>query len=189
MLCAVLRRTASLYIGSLVPETPQHCFLWLLLLILIPTRMSNYFHCRLWDEIIYPFPNFSGWTGIWEWISNFFPHFTVHVITYPCRGPSCREATHLYSSVLSVIAQLSKVIFLSLCDRDIWMKTRPRIKPRTRRTLQANVVCCSILRRGINRNRKIKLNVMTWCWLDPHFHFLIFFFFFSVNYFQWQAWT
>ena len=21
---------------------------------------------------------------IWEWISNFMPHFTVHVIAYPC---------------------------------------------------------------------------------------------------------
>ena len=31
----------------------------------------------------YPFPNFHGCNG-WEWISNFFPHFTGHVITYPC---------------------------------------------------------------------------------------------------------
>ena len=37
----------------------------------------------MWDEIIYPFPNFNGATiEIWEWISNFIPHITEHVITY-----------------------------------------------------------------------------------------------------------
>ena len=31
------------------------------------------------------FPNFNGATfEVWEWISNFIPHFTVPVITYPC---------------------------------------------------------------------------------------------------------
>ena len=30
------------------------------------------------DGITDPFPNF------WEWISHFIPHFTGHVITYPC---------------------------------------------------------------------------------------------------------
>ena len=33
----------------------------------------------------YPFINFNGATfEVWEWISNFIPHFTGHVITYPC---------------------------------------------------------------------------------------------------------
>ena len=37
----------------------------------------------MWDEITYPFPNFKGGTvEVWEWISNFIPHFTMHVITY-----------------------------------------------------------------------------------------------------------
>ena len=36
------------------------------------------------DEIPYPFPNFNGVTvEVWEWISNFMPYFTGHVITYP----------------------------------------------------------------------------------------------------------
>ena len=40
----------------------------------------------VWDEISYPFPNFNGSTvEVWEWISNFIPHFIVHVITYPRR--------------------------------------------------------------------------------------------------------
>ena len=35
------------------------------------------------DEITYPFPNFNGATiEIWEWLSNFIPYFTVHMITY-----------------------------------------------------------------------------------------------------------
>ena len=39
----------------------------------------------MWDEITYPFPNFEGATvEVWEWISYFIPHFTEHVITYPC---------------------------------------------------------------------------------------------------------
>ena len=31
---------------------------------------------EVWDEITWPFPNFSGATvKIWEWISSFIPHF------------------------------------------------------------------------------------------------------------------
>ena len=50
-----------------------------------PTWISNYIHYNVWDEIIYPFPNLNGSTvEVWEWINNFTPHFTEHVITYPC---------------------------------------------------------------------------------------------------------
>ena len=39
----------------------------------------------MWGENTYPFPNFSGCTvEVWKWINNFIPHFTVHVIIYPC---------------------------------------------------------------------------------------------------------
>ena len=41
---------------------------------------------KVWDEIIYPFPNFNGGTvDVWEWKSNFIPHFITDVITYPCK--------------------------------------------------------------------------------------------------------
>ena len=50
--------------------------------------MDKWFHLfffKVWDEITYPFPNFNSCTvEVWEWISNFKPHFTGHVITYPC---------------------------------------------------------------------------------------------------------
>ena len=39
----------------------------------------------MWEEITNPFPNSKGCNiEIWEWINNFFPHFTGLVITYPC---------------------------------------------------------------------------------------------------------
>ena len=48
-------------------------------------RINNCIHYTVWDEITYPFPNFNGDTiEVWEWISNFNPHFIWHVITYPC---------------------------------------------------------------------------------------------------------
>ena len=37
------------------------------------------------DKITYPFQNFNGSIfEVWEWISNFIPHFVMDVITYPC---------------------------------------------------------------------------------------------------------
>ena len=39
----------------------------------------------MWDAITYPFLNFNGATiEVCEWISKFKPHFTGHVVTYPC---------------------------------------------------------------------------------------------------------
>ena len=51
---------------------------------------------KVWDEITYPFPNFNGCTvEVWEWISNFIPHFYEYVITYPC-SMLVTEATAVY---------------------------------------------------------------------------------------------
>ena len=58
-------------------------------LTLIPALISDPIHYKVWDEIAYPSPNFNGCTvEVWEWVSNFTPHFTRHVITYPCRDLS-----------------------------------------------------------------------------------------------------
>ena len=55
----------------------------------IPAWISNYTYQNVWDEIIYPFPNFNGVTvEVWEWISNFIPHFIMDVIIYPCQDLS-----------------------------------------------------------------------------------------------------
>ena len=41
-------------------------------LTLIPARICNHNHYRVWDVITYPFPNFNGCTvEVWDWISNF----------------------------------------------------------------------------------------------------------------------
>ena len=53
-------------------------------LALIPAWISRHIHWNVRDEITYLFPNFNGCTvEVWEWMSNFIPNFTVHVITYP----------------------------------------------------------------------------------------------------------
>ena len=65
--------------------------LWPLLLTWINFNpwISNYIHYNVWDEIIYPFLNFNGATvEVYEWISNFIPHITGHVLTYSCRDSS-----------------------------------------------------------------------------------------------------
>ena len=49
---------------------------------LIPAWINNYIYYKMWDEIIYPFPNYKGCTvDVWEWISNLFPHFIGHMIS------------------------------------------------------------------------------------------------------------
>ena len=55
-------------------------------LINFSPSMDKWLHCyNVWDEIAYPFPNFNGATvEVWEVISNFIPHLTELVITYPC---------------------------------------------------------------------------------------------------------
>ena len=53
-------------------------------LILIIARINDYINYMIWDEIIYPFPNFNGATvEVWECISNIIPHLTGCMITYP----------------------------------------------------------------------------------------------------------
>ena len=50
-----------------------------------PSMICNYIHHKVWDEITHPFPNFTGEAiKILEWISDFIPHSTGPVVTYPC---------------------------------------------------------------------------------------------------------
>ena len=51
--------------------------------------ISNCIRYNVWDEITDPSPNFNGATvEVWEWISNFIPHFTGYVITYSYQANS-----------------------------------------------------------------------------------------------------
>ena len=55
-------------------------------LTLIPAWISNYIYYEVLNEITHIFLNFNGATvEVWEWISNFTPQFTGHVIIYRCR--------------------------------------------------------------------------------------------------------
>ena len=48
-------------------------------LTLIPTWISDYYiHHEVSDEIADPFPNFNCTVKVWEWISNFIPHFMAY---------------------------------------------------------------------------------------------------------------
>ena len=78
--CAKIRMMSIL--SSLLAGAPI-----LTRLAVIPAWTSNYIHhdYKVWGEITYPFPNFNGCTiEVWEWINNFIPHSTGHVITFPC---------------------------------------------------------------------------------------------------------
>ena len=48
------------------------------------TWVSNYIHHKVWNEIAYPFSNFTSATvEVWNILVNFIPHFTGHLISYP----------------------------------------------------------------------------------------------------------
>ena len=65
-------------------ESPTCPFYWHGLTF-IPAWIGNYIHYRVWDERVYLFPNFNGFTvEVWEWISNFIPYLSEHAITYSC---------------------------------------------------------------------------------------------------------
>ena len=50
-------------------------------LLLIPPRISNHMPGTVWDEITCPFPDVNGATvEVWEWISNFIPHFIMDIL-------------------------------------------------------------------------------------------------------------
>ena len=67
----------------LVAKTPEV----ILYIILIPVWISNNIHYKVWDEIIYPLPNFNDAdVEVWEQISDFISLFTGHVIIYQCWG-------------------------------------------------------------------------------------------------------
>ena len=66
------------------------------------------------DEITYPFPNFNGCTvELWKWISNFTPHFTWHVITYPWLK---MISVNLTRSIYVVAVQIRFETWISTCE-------------------------------------------------------------------------
>ena len=74
-------------------------------LTLIPAWISNHIHYQVWDEITYPFRNLNDCTiEVLEWISNFIPQLTGHVITFFMLG---LELNHVSKSMLGFKFNLS----------------------------------------------------------------------------------
>ena len=52
---------------------------------LIPAWISNYIQFKVWDEITYPFPNFSGAAiEVWEWILDMWLLIHAGIKVNPC---------------------------------------------------------------------------------------------------------
>ena len=72
--CIIVRGKNPLYIWKT----------WMVQVRVTTQRQRNYIHYKMWDEVTHPFPNFNVCTlKVWEWISNFIPHCTEHLIIYP----------------------------------------------------------------------------------------------------------
>ena len=86
------QKLAILYRSQCWPFWPTHlCATWSPWykqgLTWIPAWLSNDIHHKMWDEITNPFPNFNVRTvECCEWTSNFIPHLTVYLITFPCQS-------------------------------------------------------------------------------------------------------
>ena len=72
----------------------------------------NHIHYKVWDEITSPFQNFSGEAiDVWEWGSNFFPHFTGYVITYYTLRNEVRGVYWIHHVCLSVCLSVCPLTF------------------------------------------------------------------------------
>ena len=49
---------------------------------LIPAWISNNMRSQACDELTHLSPNLTV-AEVWEWTSNFIPHFIIDLITYP----------------------------------------------------------------------------------------------------------
>ena len=76
----------------------------ILILAWISTRMAS----KVWDEITYPSQTSTVHTvDVWEWMSNFIPHFIIDVIIHPCRTFVCSLSVSLHVNPL-------------VCDVVVW---------------------------------------------------------------------
>ena len=71
--------------------------------------MSNYIHHKVWDEITYPYLNFNGVSvEVYEWISNFIPHFKVNPWqVHHTWVASCASTLH---KILSIQMRIFRII-------------------------------------------------------------------------------
>ena len=86
----------------------------------------------MWDKITYPIPNFNcAAVEVWEWMSNFVPHFPEHVITYPMlwlklihvskRGPRTNDFTSYQNHYSVVFLKLPFIYLLKRVSKLGWI--------------------------------------------------------------------
>ena len=68
------------------------------------------------SEITLPFPNFLGFSQVWEWIINFIPYNIMDVVTYPC----WKKLIHVSKSDPNDIATTNKAQ-KSLCTAMVYV--------------------------------------------------------------------
>ena len=80
----------------------------------------------MWDEIIYPFPNFNCniTVELWEWINYFFPHFIMDVmlklnLIHVSKGAPC---VCCLTWVLMRISTLMLLLWWESCKSFVWEK-------------------------------------------------------------------
>ena len=90
----------QLVLNSLIIKCELYCKILLLMIALkilgsllltwfnlFLTWISNYIHCKVWDEIIYPFPNFNGFHPTLYWIWNYLSMLWSKLNHVSKRGP------------------------------------------------------------------------------------------------------
>ena len=101
--------------------------LWLTRFNLVSAWIIDFIHCKVWDEMTYPFRNFSGEiVKLRKWTNNFIPHLTGHMITYLCLDLSqciihlvifVSDKTHIHISVTREISKLCLLaVFKGICS-------------------------------------------------------------------------
>ena len=122
---------------------------------------------KMWDVIIYQFPNFNGCTAIvWEWISNFIPHFMMDVAIYP---QSTLRLTR-WGRVTNAGILLIRPLGINFNDNSITIARLGRVAPlgRARSVYKSNVECLflcgndSQMTSIFNTNREYP-GVHVWC--------------------------
>ena len=86
----------------------------------IPAWKNKHMLSKVWDQITHPFPNINGTTiEIWEWISNFIPHFIMDAITKTRR---C-TAGYNHHTQIAQFWKISKTSFFwkGVTDIRVWI--------------------------------------------------------------------
>ena len=68
---------------------------------------------KMWDEIIYSFPNFNGSTVEVDWIIHFIPHFIMDVVIFSVLK---LPVTH-WNHIVAILSSQEYLQYLQLIRR------------------------------------------------------------------------